>query len=210
MDFSFDVEPSTVKDRKESAVLNRLFIRLLIGLFLFTAGGLSCADTLWPSAPVHIVVPFPPGGSNDVIARRLGERLSKAFGQPVVIENKGGGAGSIGAQAVAISSPDGYTFLFVSSSLATASAVQKTPYDPATSFSAVARVARAPFIILTRQDLGPKTVADLIAYGKANPGKINYGSAGPGDTTQMATELFNETVGIQMTAVPSKGIAPAQ
>ncbi len=210
MNFPFGIRYFAVEDTKESAVLNCLFSRWLIGLFLLTAGSLSVANPVWPSAPVHIVVPFPPGGSNDVIARRLGERLSKAFGQPVVIENKGGGAGSIGAQAVAISAADGYTFLFVSSSLATASAVQKTPYDPATSFSAVARVARAPFIILTRQGFGPKTVAELIAYGKANPGKINYGSAGPGDTTQMATELFNETVGIQMTAVPYKGIAPAQ
>ena len=170
----------------------------------------AVAETVWPRAAIHLVVPFPPGGSNDVIARRLAERLSKLLGQAVVIENKGGGAGAIGAQAVATSAPDGYTFLFVSSSLATASAVQQTPYDPIASFAAVARVARAPFIILTRMDFGPKTVAELVAYAKANPGKINYGSAGPGDTTQMATELFNETVGIQMTAVPYKGIAPAQ
>ncbi|PHY07906.1 MAG: hypothetical protein CK528_00755 [Alcaligenaceae bacterium] len=187
-----------------------LFDRFLLGLLLVSCCNLSFADTVWPKAPVHIVVPFPPGGSNDVIARRLSARLTQTLGQPVIVENKGGGAGSIGAQAVAISPADGYTFLFVSSSLATASAVQKTPYDPARSFAAVARVARAPFIILTRTGFGPKSVPELVAYARANPGKINYGSAGPGDTTQMATELFNETVGVKMTAVPYKGIAPAQ
>ena len=186
-----------------------LFDRFLLGLLFLSCCNLSFADTVWPKAPVHIVVPFPPGGSNDVIARRLSVRLTQTLGQPVIVENKGGGAGSIGAQAVAISPADGYTFLFVSSSLATASAVQKTPYDPATSFAAVARVARAPFIILTRTGFGPKSVPELVAYARANPGKINYGSAGPGDTTQMATELFNETVGVKMTAVPYKGIAPA-
>jgi len=170
----------------------------------------SFANPAWPTAPIHIVVPFPPGGSNDVIARRLADRLSKAFGQTVVIENKGGGAGTIGSQAVAISKPDGYTFLFISSSISTSAAVQKTPYDPPKAFMGVAQVARSPFVVLTSKDFPAKDIKGLIAYAKANPSKINFGSAGLGDSTQMATELFNETFGIKMTAVPYKGISPAQ
>lgn len=170
----------------------------------------AAAADAWPTKAVRMVVPFAPGGSNDVIARHLSERLTKSLGQPVVVENRGGGGGTIGAQAVATSAPDGYTFLFVSGSLATSAAVQKTPYDTLKAFDAVTQVAVAPFVILTREGFPAKTVPELVAYAKANPGKINYGSAGLGDSTQMATELFNSIVGVKMVAVGYKGIAPAQ
>lgn len=168
------------------------------------------ANPAWPASPIHMVVPFPPGGSNDVIARRLADGLSKAFGQTVVVENKGGGAGTIGSQAVATSKPDGYTFLFISSSLATSAAVQQTPYDPPKAFMGVAQVARSPFVVLTSKEFPAKDIKELIAYAKANPRKMNFGSAGLGDSTQMATELFNDIFDIKMTAVPYKGISPAQ
>jgi tripartite-type tricarboxylate transporter receptor subunit TctC len=170
----------------------------------------AAAADPWPAKAIRVVVPFAPGGSNDVIARQLSDRLSKSIGQAVVVENRAGGGSTIGAQAVATSAPDGYTFLFVSGSLATSAAVQKTPYDPLKAFDAVSQVAVAPFVILTREGFPARTVPDLVAYAKANPGKINYGSAGLGDSTQMATELFNNIVGVKMTAVGYKGIAPAQ
>jgi len=170
----------------------------------------SLAQEAWPSRTLRIVVPFPPGGSNDVIARRLAQRLNVSLGQSVMIDNRAGGGSTIGAQNVASSAPDGYTFLFVSGSLATTAAVQKTSYDPLKAFEPVSRVAIAPFVMLTREGFPAKTVQELIAYAKANPEKINYGSAGLGDSTQLATELFNNAAGIKMTAVNYKGIAPAQ
>ena len=111
---------------------------------------------------------------------------------------------------MATAAPDGYTFLFVSGSLATTAAVQKTPYDPVKAFEPVSRVAIAPFVFMTREGFPAKNIKELVAYAKANPGKINYGSAGLGDSTQLATELFNNTAGIKMTGVNYKGISPAQ
>jgi tripartite-type tricarboxylate transporter receptor subunit TctC len=168
------------------------------------------AAEAWPARPIRMIVPFAPGGSNDVIARKLGERLTAILGQSVVVENRGGAGGVVGSNAVALAAPDGYTFLFVSGSLATSAAVQKTPYDPLTAFTAVSRVATAPFVILTRTGFPATTLPQLIAYAKANPGKINYGSAGLGDSTQLATELLSNIAGIKMQAVGYNGIAPAQ
>lgn len=168
------------------------------------------ADEPWPSKPIRIVVPFAPGGSNDVIARRLALKLQPVLGQSVVVDNRPGGGSTVGAHVVATSPADGSTFLFVSGSLATTAAVQKTPYDPVKAFEPVTRVAAAPFVIMTREGFPAKNVQELIAYAKANPGKINYGSAGLGDSTQLATELLCNTAGVKMTGVNYKGIAPAQ
>ncbi|WP_427183302.1 Bug family tripartite tricarboxylate transporter substrate binding protein [Bordetella bronchialis] len=168
------------------------------------------AADAWPTRPIRMIVPFAPGGSNDVIARKLAERLTPILGQSVVVENRGGAGGVIGANAVATASPDGYTFLFVSGSLATTAAVQNTPYDPLKAFTAVSRVATAPFVVLTREGFPATTLPQLIEYAKANPGKINYGSAGLGDSTQLATELLSNIAGIKMQAVGYNGIAPAQ
>lgn len=176
----------------------------------FVAGGATHAEEAWPSRGVRIVVPFAPGGSNDVIARRLAQRLTATLGQSVVVDNRAGGGSTVGNQLVANAQPDGYTFLFVSGSLATTAAVQKTSYDPVKAFEPISRVAAAPFVIMTREGFPAKNVQELVAYAKQNPGKINYGSAGLGDSTQLATELFNQTAGIKMTGVNYKGIAPAQ
>lgn len=168
------------------------------------------ADETWPARTIRIVVPFAPGGSNDVIARRLAQRLQPVLGQSVVIDNRPGGGSTVGAHAVATSPADGYTFLFVSGSIATTAAVQKVPYDPVKAFDPVTRVASAPFVMMTREGFPARNVQELIAYAKANPGKINYGSAGLGDSSQLATELFCNTAGVKMTGVNYKGIAPAQ
>jgi tripartite-type tricarboxylate transporter receptor subunit TctC len=168
------------------------------------------ADEAWPGKPIRIVVPFAPGGSNDVIARRLALKLQPVLGQSIVVDNRPGGGSTVGAHVVATSPADGYTFLFVSGSLATTAAVQKTPYDPVKAFEPVSRVAAAPFVIMTREGFPAKNVQELIAYARANPGKINYGSAGLGDSTQLATELLCNTTGVKMTGVNYKGIAPAQ
>lgn len=193
-------------------MIHRTLTSLLI-LAVLCAAALSApshAAGAWPSRPIRMIVPFAPGGSNDVIARKLAERLTTLLGQSVVVENRGGAGGVIGANAVATAAADGYTFLFVSGSLATTAAVQNTPYDPLTAFTPVSRVATAPFVVLTRAGFPAATLPELIAYAKANPGKINYGSAGLGDSTQLATELLSNIAGIKMQAVGYNGIAPAQ
>lgn len=168
------------------------------------------AQPAWPTRPVQVVVPFAPGGSNDVIARRLAMQLTKTLGQSVVVENRPGGGSTVGAAHVANAAPDGYTLMFVSGSIATSAAVQKTPYDPVKAFDPIIRVAAAPFVILVREDFPAKTVRALVDYAKANPEKVTYGSAGLGDSTQLATELFAGVTGTKYTPVNYKGIAPAQ
>lgn len=164
----------------------------------------------WPDRPVRLVVPFAPGGSNDVIARKLADSISKSTGQPFIIENKAGAGGVVGAGYVASSVPDGYTFLFISGSLATSAAVQKTPYDAKTAFDAVSLVASAPFVVLTREGFPAKDMNSLLKYAKDHPGAINFGSAGLGDSSQMATELLANKAGVKMQTVGYKGISPAQ
>jgi tripartite-type tricarboxylate transporter receptor subunit TctC len=165
----------------------------------------------WPDKPVRIVVPFAPGGSNDIIARRLAENLRQSLGQPFLIENKPGAGSVVGANYVAKSAPDGYTILFVSGSLATTAGAQKTPYDAKVAFEPITTVAESPFVLLTREGLPAKNVKELIAYIKANPGKVNYGTAGIGDNAQLMTELLAKEVGgLKMQSIAYKGISPAQ
>lgn len=164
----------------------------------------------WPERPVHIVVPFAPGGSNDVIARRIAESLRQATGQSFIVENKPGAGSVVGAAHVAKSAPDGYTILFVSGSLATSAGAQKTPYDAKTAFEPISTVASSPFVLLTREGFPAKTVPELIEYARANPGKINYGSAGLGDNAQLMTELLSQQTGVKMQGIAYKGINPAQ
>lgn len=189
--------------------LSALTLLSTIGAIAAMAPSQSTANT-WPTRTVHLVVPFAPGGSNDVIARRLAESLRQSTGQSFVIENKGGAGGVVGASYVAKSRPDGYTFLFISGSIATSAAVQKTPYDVKKAFEAVSLVASAPFVVVTRKDFPAKNMTELLAYARANPGKINFGSAGLGDSSQMATELLASKAGVKMQTVGYKGQGPAQ
>ncbi len=194
----------------------RKTLKMLCGVAVLGASGVVAqawaADKAasWPDRPVRMVVPFAPGGSNDVIARKLAEGLSKQTGQTFVVENRGGAGGVVGSAYVASAAPDGYTFLFVSGSLATSAAVQKTPYDASQAFDAVSMVASAPFVVVTRADFPAKDMKGLIQYAKDNPDKINYGSAGLGDSSQMATELLASKAGVKMQTVGYKGISPAQ
>jgi tripartite-type tricarboxylate transporter receptor subunit TctC len=175
-----------------------------------TVGPSTAYANKWPDKPVRIVVPFAPGGSNDIIARRLAENLRQSLWQPFLIENKPGAGSVVGSNYVAKSAPDGYTTLFVSGSLATTAGSQNTPYDTKTAFEPITTVAEAPFVLLTREGFPAKNVKELIAYAKANPGKINYGTAGVGDNAQLMTELLSQQVGIKMQPVAYKGISPAQ
>lgn len=172
--------------------------------------GEAAAQASWPARPVRLIVPFPPGGSNDVLARALADRLSPRLGQPVVIENRGGAGGAIGADAVAKSAPDGYTLMFISSSLTTNAATQPLPYNPATDFTAVAHVASAPMIVAVGADFEARTLQDLLRIARAQPNRLRFGGAGPGDTSFFAGELLKQAADIQMEAVSYRGIVDAQ
>ncbi len=190
-----------------------MLLSLTIAASLAAAGALpggSATAAEWPERAVRIVVPFPPGGSNDVIARRLAQWLGHDLKQSFVVENRPGAGGAVGSSVVASAPADGYTLLFISGSLATTAAVQSVPYDPVTAFSPIGRVASSPFVVITRQDFPAKTMPAFIEYARANPGRINYGSAGLGDSTQLATELLANVAQVKMTGINYKGIAPAQ
>ncbi|MDB5416085.1 MAG: hypothetical protein JWR10_4420 [Rubritepida sp.] len=170
---------------------------------------LAKAQGAWPQRPVRIVVPFPPGGSNDVIARPLAEKMQHRLGQPVVIENRPGAGGAIGAAQVAQSAPDGYTLMITSSSFAASAVVQRTPYDAIESFEPVALLARAPFLVLTNLDFPPRDINALIAYCRARPGEVDFASSGPGGINHFVTELFALRAGLRLNHVPYRGMPPA-
>lgn len=160
--------------------------------------------------PITLVVPYPPGGSNDTFARAVGMKLGTLLKTTVVIENKGGAGGSIGTMQVARAKPDGYTLAAVSSSFTTNAAIQPSlPFDPIKDLRGVGLMAEGPFILAVRKSMGITKVADLISYAKENPGKLNYSSSGPGSSNQFATEMMNSLAKIDMTHVPFKGMGPA-
>jgi len=188
--------------------MKRSLVVLLFVLLGFSSAVLPQAK--YPSKPVTLVVPYPPGGSNDTFARALGKKLADAWGQPVIVENRGGAGGSIGAAYVAKQPADGYTLVLQSSSFTTNAAIQTNlPFDPVKDFTPVAMVARGPMILTVANRMTTKTVAELIALAKSQPGKLNIGSSGAGSTNQFATELWMAAAGVQMTHVPYKGMAPA-
>ena len=186
----------------------RLFIRaaeLAIALIGAACGGAALAQT-WPDKPVHVIVPFPAGGSADTLARLIGQDLQDKLGQPFVIENRTGAGGNIGTEAVAHAAPDGYTLLLTPSSMAFAPALFLHPgFDPVKDFAPVTAVGNIPMVVVVHPSLPVKTIAELIALAKSKPGQINYASAGFGSTNQLATELFKTQTGIDLVHVPYRG-----
>jgi tripartite-type tricarboxylate transporter receptor subunit TctC len=183
-----------------------------LALLLFAVAGLTTdasAQVTLPKA-IKIVVPFSPGGSNDVIARAIAGPLAKRLDIPVIVENRAGAAGVIGADYVAKSPRDGSVLLLTSSSFLTAAATQtRLPYDPIAAFSPVAMVGRGPMLLAVSATTPFKTPAELVAAARAQPGALNYGTAGVGSIAHLTTELFDDTAGIKMTHVPYKGAANA-
>ena len=164
----------------------------------------------YPVRPLRVIVPFAPGGGSDVLARMLQPRLSERLGQPVVVDNRPAAAGVIGAELVAKAAPDGHTILATTPSLVISGTLQKgLPYDAFKDFAPITLVISTPFGLLLHPAVPAKTVKEFIAYGKANPGKLLYGSSGAGSSPHLTTELFNSMAGLQMTHVPYKGIAQA-
>jgi len=183
--------------------------QLMAGIAL-AAAALCGAAQAYPTKPVTIVVPFAPGGAADTMARQLAERLNKRLGQPVIVENKPGAGTMIASEYVAKAAPDGHTVLLAASSLGIAPALySKVNYDPVKDFVPISQVASVVHVLEVHPSVPVKSVAELIAWLKANPGKANYGSVGAGTSTHLESELFNTMAGVRMTHVPYKGSAPA-
>ena len=164
----------------------------------------------YPSGPMRIVVPFPPGGGTDIFARAMAQKLNEAWNVPVIVENRGGANGSIGTAYVAKSTPDGQTSLLVPSGFAVNPSIYpKLPFDTVKDFAPVSQLAEGPLVLSLHPSFPPKTVREFIAFLKARPGEINYGSSGNGSPPHLATELFKLLAGVQMNHIPYKGAGPA-
>jgi tripartite-type tricarboxylate transporter receptor subunit TctC len=184
-------------------------MRLLLVLFLLIpAAGFSQA---YPTKPVRIIVNFPAGGVADIYARIIGAKVQESWGQAVVIENRTGAGGNIGAEAVAKSAPDGYTLNMsaIGPHAINVSLFSKMPYDPVNDFAPVAHVLDAEGLLVVHPSLPINSVSDLVAYGRANPGKLTFASAGMGTASHLAGELFKTMAKVEMTHVPYKGNVPA-
>lgn len=190
--------------RTRRAVLSTLACAALAAS-TFTA---YAADA-WPSKPITIVVPFAAGGTTDILARIVGQKLSASLGQPVIIDNKAGAGGTLGANVAAHAAADGNTFFMATIAHAIAPGLYKSlPYDFTRDLTPVGLVGTVPNVLIVNNSVPAKNVKELIAYIKANPGKVNFGSAGPGSTEHLAGELFRSMTGTQITHVPYKGGAP--
>ena len=191
------------------AALNRVFAFTVIAVTLPWAMP-AAAQERWPSKPVRMVVPFAPGGSTDVIARMVGQKLSVIWGQPVVIDNRTGAGGNVGADLVAKSAADGYTLLMASGSITINPQLYKRmPFDTKKDLVPITNVASGPMLVVVPEGSPVKSVKELIALAKAKPGAVNFGSAGVGSQVHLAAENFADAAGIDVTHVPYKGEAPA-
>jgi tripartite-type tricarboxylate transporter receptor subunit TctC len=186
-----------------------MFVRLALALgFAVAAAGAAAQD--WPARTVRFVVPFPPGGATDVAARALADKLSTAFRQQVVVENRAGGGGAIGAAEVARAAPDGYTLLFTADPMTTQHLVVKAlPYDVMRDFVPITQVTIQPVTIAVHPSVGATTIQEFIALVKANPGKYSYAHSGTGSGQHMSGELFKRRAGIDMVDIPYRGGGPA-
>lgn len=164
----------------------------------------------FPSRPIKFVVPITPGGSNDVVARTIAQKLTEIWGQPVTVENKPGAGMNLGADLVAKSPPDGYTWLLGANNIfVTNPHVGKTPFDVFKDFSPITQVALVPFVLVVHPSVPARNVGELVDYAKRNPDKLNYGSSGNGSPQQLASEMLNHAAGIKIQHVPYKGAVPA-
>ena len=190
--------------------MRRWFRIAAVAAAVLTAGGVASAQSAFPAKAVHIFVPYAPGGAVDILARTLGEVVSRQWGQPVLIENRPGAGGVVASQALVTSPPDGYTLILVASGHATNPFLYpKIAYDTFTDFTPISLLASSPNILLVRADSPFKTVADVIAQAKSKPGSLSFAHAGTGTSTHLAGELLQKLAGIDLNAIPYKGGAPA-
>ena len=185
-------------------------MRRLTAFIVLVAASCVAAAQSFPDRPIRIVVPLPPGGSPDTIARVLSPALQAAWSQPVIVENRTGGSQNIGADAVAKSAPDGYTWFLSPDNVFTVNPhIGKQPFDPFTDLAPVTLLARIQFLLVVHPDVPAKSVKELVAYAKSRPGELNFGSSGTGSPQFLGGTLLQQLTGTRMNHVPYKGAAPA-
>ena len=184
---------------------------LLAAIACASLSGAVLAQGAFPDHPLRLVVPFPPGGSTDIVARLIAGKMGEGLGRTVVVDNRPGAAGNIGTTEVAKSAPDGYTMLFHIATTAVINplVMKNLTYDPLKDLQPVAMIAKIPNVLIVNKDVPAKNLKELIAWLKANPGKLNYGSSGTGGAMHLSGELFKKQAGVDIQHVPYKGSAPA-
>jgi tripartite-type tricarboxylate transporter receptor subunit TctC len=184
-------------------------IRTLLAVALVIAAGAQAAD--YPSKPIRLIVPFAAGGGNDAVARNIAQRISVGLGQQVVVDNRAGAGGIVGAEVAAKSPPDGYTLFLggVGSHAINPSIHRDLAYDPVKDFTPVSLIASAPLVLVAHPSVPANSVSELVAYLRAHPGEVNYASNGNGSSSHLAAAMFESMSGTRMTHVPYKGLAPA-
>ena len=194
--------------------IDRPLTRVVLAATLIAGLGLPAAPAVaqdYPNRPITLVVPFPPGGSTTIVARIIADKMSEALGQSIVVDNRGGAGGTIGSRAVSKSAPDGYTILLgYTGTLAIGPSLYgNVGYDPRKDFTPIGRIATAPNTLVVHPSTPVQSVTELIAYAKANPGTVNYGSAGIGTVSHVCGEYYGLVAGVKLTHIPYKGTGPA-
>ena len=181
--------------------------------FFIAAGSIVAAGPTaaqsYPTKPIRLIVAFPPGGGVDIVARLVAQKLTESLGTSVVVDNRPGAAGTIGTEAAVRANPDGYTMIVVEGAYAANPALYKLPYDPVDDVTAIALIGETGFVVTLHPSVPITSIKELIAYDKANPGKLNYGSGGAGSVNHLVPELFNQMAGTKLTHVPYKGVGLA-
>lgn len=191
--------------------MNRKAFAIIATATLAAIGAPQALAQAYPTKPVRLVVPFPPGGSTDIVARIVSQKLGERIGQPLVVENRGGAGGTIGTEAVAKAVPDGYVLGFASTSThaVAPSVYTKLGYDPVKDFAPISLVAVTPYLLVANPKLEMKSLKEFVAYVKPRPGKFNYASAGTGSTTHLAMEMLKSAAGLFILHIPYNGNGPA-
>ena len=188
----------------------RKFIPIIFLTFLAgTAAFSAYAQNGYPTKPIRLIVPFAPGGGTDIVARLLAQKLSEAFGQVVIVDNRAGGGGTMGTETAVRATPDGYTAIIMSGSYATNAAMYKLPYDPVNDIQPMGMLGNTAFIVALHPAVPIKNIGELVAFAKAKPGGLNYGSSGVGGLAHLIVELFDLMAGTRMTHIAYKGTGPA-
>jgi len=197
------------RNHSKGDAMGSLLTRLITAavLLLGLAGAAGADD--YPNRPVRLIIPFPPGGSNDVVGRLVAKQLGEQLGQQVVVDNRGGAGGVIGTEVAAGAAADGYTLLIISIAHAVNPALHTLPYDPIASFTPISILATGPNVLVVNPELNVKSVGDLVALAKEKPGELNYASAGVGSFQHLGGELFKLMAGVNIVHVPYKGGGPA-
>jgi len=191
--------------------LHRGALAIFAGFALATWGSPAAFAQAYPGKPIRLIVPFPPGGSTDIVARIVALKLGDRIGQQVVVENRGGAGGTIGTEAVAKAPPDGYTLGVASTSThaVAPSVYTKLGYDPVKDFAPISLMAVSPYLLVVHPDVPAKSLPEFVAYARTRPGKLNYASAGTGSTTHLAMEMLKSAAGLYLVHIPYNGNGPA-